>query len=258
MSVEFFVFRMSDQIEFKKIGDTGSTLLMLHGWKHSHYNLLDLAKFLAKDYQVYLLDLPGFGKAPMISEDSSTSDYVDFIKNFIEQEKITPVLIGHSFGGRISVKLAAEYPELLDKKLVLIGTPGFPRRKNLYQTLRVFSLKYLAKILKLIDSVFSTKFFQNYFVPKFGSADYQQAGSLRKLLVKTVNENLSSFAEQIKLKTLLLWGETDEQAGLEQAHSYHSAIKDSELRIVKYHGHEPFADVGAHYCAKIIREFLKS
>ncbi len=243
-------------IQFKKLGTHGESLLMLHGWQHSQANLLDLAKFLSKDYQVYLLDLPGFGKTPMLSEEASTADYVQYVKQFIEQEKITPILIGHSFGGRISVKLAALYPEILAEKLVLIGTPGFPQRKTLWQTTRLKFLKYFSKTLKFIDQIVRTSFFKNYFVPKFGSSDYQRAGELRKLLVKTVNENLSEYAVKIKQKTLLLWGANDTQAGIEQANAYQQAIANSELRVLAYQGHEPFADVGAHYCAKIIRQFL--
>lgn len=243
-------------IQFKKLGETGESVLMLHGWQHSHANLLDLAKFLSKDYQVYLLDLPGFGKTPMLSEEASTADYVQYVKSFLEQEGITPTLIGHSFGGRISVKLAALYPEIIDEKLILIGTPGFPQRKTFWQASRLKLLKYFSKTLKVIDAVIRTNFFKNYFVPKFGSSDYQQAGNLRKLLVKTVNENLSEFAVKIRKKTLLLWGANDTQAGLEQAYAYKEEIHNSELRVLAYQGHEPFADVGAHYCAKIIREFL--
>ncbi len=244
-------------ILFKKLGTTGATLLMLHGWQHSQANLLDLAKFLSKDYQVYLLDLPGFGITPSLSEEASTADYVQFVRRLIEQENINPILIGHSFGGRIAVKLAALYPEILAEKLILIGTPGFPQRKTPWQATRLKVLKYFSKTLKLIDQVFRTSLFKNYFVPKFGSSDYQRAGELRKLLVKTVNENLSEYAVKIKQKTLLLWGANDTQAGMEQAKAYNEAIDNSELRVLAYQGHEPFADVGAHYCAKIIREFLK-
>ena len=249
---------MTNVASFKKIGSSGPELLLLHGWQHSIENLWELGKCLSKTYQVYLLELPGFAGLALPSKDWSTADYVQYIREFIEENKIKPVLIGHSFGGRLAVKLAALYPDLLADNLILIGTPGVPSAQNPLKKLRLFLLKYSAKLLKLCDRIFKSSFFENKFVPRFASADYKQSGELKALLVRTLKENLTDFASRIDKRTLLLWGQFDRQAPLDQARAYRDLIRKSELKILPYHGHEPFGDVGAHYCSKIISRFLNA
>lgn len=250
---------MPSAASFKQLGQAMSNdkapLLLLHGWQHSIENLWGLGQALSQKHSVYLLDLPGFGDAPIQSEDWSTADYVRFVHAFIQQEGIKPIVVGHSFGGRITVKLAALYPEAIADQIVLIGVPGLPRASLKKKVRRLF-LRYLAKSIKLFDRVFRTKFFLNSFAPRYGSTDYKNAGRLKNLFVKTVNEDLTQFAAKVKQKTFLLWGKNDFEAPLEQAHAYNELIIDSRLQVLPHHGHEPFADVGAHYIARLINEFI--
>lgn len=247
---------MPANANFKKLGTRGEVLLLLHGWQHSIDNLWLLAKILSSCCQVYLLDLPGFGKTPYDPAMKATADYVQFIKRFITEQNIKPVLLGHSFGGRIAVKLAALYPELLADKLILMGVPGLHNKRSLKKRCYLYCIKYSGKLLKLIDFIFRTKLFKNKFATRFGSRDYQNAGALRDLFVQVINEDLSPFAAKIRKKTLLLWGKNDYEAPLSQAHGYQELINDSHLYILAYHGHEPFQDAGAYYLTKLIREFL--
>ena len=244
---------------FKHLGQAVSKedapLLLLHGWQHSIQNLLSLGQALSAEREVYLLDLPGFGNAPIQSEDWSTAEYVRYVHDFIQSQGIKPIVLGHSFGGRITVKLAALYPEAIADKIILIGVPGLPR-SSLWKKTRRLYLRYLAKSIKLFDLIFRTKFFLNHFAPRFGSTDYKNAGRLKNLFVKTVNEDLTQFAAKIKKEAFLLWGKNDFEAPLEQAYGYKELIVDSTLQVLPHHGHEPFADVGSHYVARLIKEFI--
>jgi len=238
------------------------TLVLLHGWGRSLLALRPLGELLATRCRVVLLDLPGFGLSPLpegASNDGGgwgTFDYSERVKRYLDHAGISSaVLIGHSFGGRLSVQLASRYPDLA-KGLVLIGSHGLKRKRTPIEDLKLKAIRTLGSIAKKIDGAVGTRIFAHYFAPRFGSADYKAAGELRKTLVKTVNEDLSAEASSIKAPTLLLWGEDDTQTPLDLADSFRTLIKDSELHVFPNKGHEPFSDVGAHLMAVYIEDFL--
>jgi len=244
------------------IKEGSPTLVLLHGWGRSLLALRPLGELLATRCRVVLLDLPGFGLSPLpegASNDGGgwgTFDYSERVKRYLGQAGISSaVLIGHSFGGRLSVQLASRYPDLA-KGLVLIGSHGLKRKRAPIEDLKLKAIRTLGSIAKKIDGAVGTRIFAHYFAPRFGSADYKAAGELRKTLVKTVNEDLSAEASSIKAPTLLLWGEEDTQTPLDLANSFRALINDSELHVFPNKGHEPFSDVGAHLIAAYIEDFL--
>lgn len=246
------------------LGTTGPTVVLLHGWGRSLQALRPLGELLAKDFKVVLIDLPGFGRSPLppgASNDGGgwgTEEYAERVKAFLDQSGISQcTLLGHSFGGRISVQLASRYPSLVSS-LVLVGSHGLKRQRPFSQEIRVRWIKLLVSIAKSVDGVTGSRFFAHYLAPKFGSRDYKAAGDLRKTLVKTVNEDLSAQAATIKTPTLLLWGADDQETPVDLARSFNSLIEGSELHIFPNKGHEPFADVGSHLLARYITTFLSS
>lgn len=245
------------------LGSTGPQVVMLHGWGRSLEALRPLGELLAKDNRVTLIDLPGFGRSPLPPEASndgggwSTLDYAERVKAWLDQNGIKQcTLIGHSFGGRISVRLASKYPELASS-VVLIGSHGLKRQRPLNEEVRARAIRLLVTIAKKVDGLTGSRFFAHYLAPKFGSVDYQAAGELRRTLVKTVNEDLAVEATSIKAPTLLLWGADDPQTPLDIARQFNALIKNSELHIFPNKGHEPFADVGSHLIAEYIERFLQ-
>lgn len=251
-------------IHSETLGTNGPTIVMLHGWGRSLFALRPLGELLAKDFKVVLIDLPGFGRSPLppgASNDGGgwgTDEYAERVKAFLDQSGITQcILLGHSFGGRISVQLASRYPSLVSG-LILVGSHGLKRKRALTDELRVRWIKTLVTIAKSVDGLTGSRLFAHYLAPKFGSRDYKAAGDLRKTLVKTVNEDLSAKAATIKTPTLLLWGADDKETPIDLAKSFNALIAESELHIFPNKGHEPFADVGSHLLAHYISTFLSS
>ena len=82
-------------------------ILILHGWNLSAEKFRPLQRELEKQrYKVYGMDLPGFGKAVMPKKPLFLSDYVTFVASYLKSKKIDrAVIIGHSFGGRVAIKL---------------------------------------------------------------------------------------------------------------------------------------------------------
>ena len=88
---------------------TGPVLLFLHGWQDNLHSFDGLAPYLKDDFRIVRLDLPGSGKTEFPKGSWDLDDYVSFVKKFTEKLDIKPyAVIGHSFGGLISLKIAGE------------------------------------------------------------------------------------------------------------------------------------------------------
>ena len=73
---------------------------------------------------------------------------------------------------------------------------------------------------------------QEHIKKHIGSVDYRNASDvMRKVLVKTVNEDLSNCAKKIKVPTLLIWGECDTEAPLEDAKKLEMLLEDVGLIV---------------------------
>lgn len=178
-----------------------NNLVFLHGWGVDKSCFSSLLKYFDQENTIFF-DLPGFGCETVPKRPWGILDYAEFAKDKIEPGSI---LIGYSFGGRVAISLAVNYPELVDK-LVLIASGGLRKK---------FSLK--RRINRLL---------------KRDSRDYLSAGALRPTFVKVVNEDLKSELKKIKQKTLILWGEDDAELPLWMAKKMNKLVKKSKLIIM--------------------------
>ena len=107
------------KLHYRKIGDKGTPLFILHGLFGSSDNWQTLAKRFAEHFTVYLVDQRNHGRSPHSIEfnyDLMVSDFAELIDD-LGLEKIN--LLGHSMGGKTAIGFAAEYPELLNKLIVV-------------------------------------------------------------------------------------------------------------------------------------------
>lgn len=234
----------------------GIPLVMLHGWGQSHQSLIPLAELLTDISNPCLVDLPGFGQTPPPSAIWSAHHYAKELIEHLDSKGIQEFfLLGHSFGGKVSLCTALNFPNKV-KKLVLIAPSGLRAKKALGHRIKMRSIVSAGKVLKKYDNVFGTEYFSNYFVPKFGSSDYRNAGQMRSILVKSVNEDLSDSVKEIKTETLLLWGERDTETPLEMGQRLSKLMPNAQLCSFAHHDHQLFQDVGAHLCVRYIKPFL--
>lgn len=258
----------------------GRPLLMLHGWNRAGRDLKPLARLLSRDRSVHLVDLPGFGASPLPEEPSTdaegrstgeqssvispvpgaawgTHEYGELMVRYFQSIGIQSFdLLGHSFGGRICLRIASAHPDRVGA-MVLIASHGLQLPKPFRAAVRSSMLRMVRRIIRLVDTTFNTKWYTAKFVPFFGSRDYLNAGPLRSVLVKTVNEDQSENCRWIKAPTLLLWGALDTETPLAMGRRFRDLIEGSRLITLDNHGHDPFQDVGAHLCAFHIESFLR-
>ena len=122
-------------------------VLLLHGYLADKNSFIYQINDLAKNFNVYAIDLKGFGENKEMDFPYSLSDYVLDVKNFIINNGIVcPHIIAHSFGGRIALKLCAENPNLVDK-IVLTGCAGLKPKRTLKYRVKVGVFKVLSKFV---------------------------------------------------------------------------------------------------------------
>ena len=200
--------------------------LALHGWRRDHHDFDQILEGL----DAIALDLPGFGAAAAPAEAWTTADYAAAIVPLLDEMEPNPVILGHSFGGRVAVRMGELVPSRLGG-LVLTGVPlvraaGAPVRRppravRLGRALHRFHLLGDDRMEALRQ--------------RYGSADYRAAtGTLRTVLVKAVGEDgrygdsLAAFPGPVAL----VWGEVDTAAPLSGARLALERCRQGQLAVL--------------------------
>lgn len=244
--VKYFCFGPMQSVAGEKC------LLFLHGWRSNKEVWRHIMNQVVKlsGYQVYAIDLPGFGKSALPKTAWSVGDYVELVKEFIQKENLKNViLVGHSFGGRIGIKLASRFPNLVSK-LVLVDSAGFVLEAR-YKGL----VSLAAKIAK---PFFAPKFMQGLRASVYrvlGSEDYLATPKLQETYKKVISEDLSADMQNVLIPTLLIWGEDDKDTPVEYGRKMEANIKKSKLKILPKAGHFSFLDQPENFL-KILNEFI--
>ena len=217
-------------INFEYYDNSSNTsLVFLHGWGQNIEMMLPLAKPFLKKYNCLLLDLPGFGQSSEPPFAWSLYDYADMLNELFKKLKIKKViLIGHSFGGKVSLVYALKYKPL---KLVLLASPFMQKIKK--PTLKT-------RFYKIVKNTPGLRIFEEAVQKKVGSTDYNNATPLmREVLVKHVNFDLCEYLPNIKCPTLLIWGTRDEAVSYSDALVLEKLIPNAGL--VTYEGATHYA-----------------
>ena len=232
-----------------------------HGWGQTHANLLPLASSLQNFANHWLLDLPGFGASISPNNIWGSSDYAnstaDWIANHIPLT--SPIIwVGHSFGGKIGINLAAKYPNLISG-LFLIAAPGIPKPRNLIKKIIISSKITTFKLLKILNKLLNNDKYSDWLKTKFGSPDYRNASpNMRSILVKAVNENLSTLATQIVCPTELLYGENDTETPVIIGQKFNQLINNSKLHILPQQDHYSVLSEAKHQVIYLLKQFIYS
>jgi pimeloyl-ACP methyl ester carboxylesterase len=237
-----------------------------HGWGQSHASLLPLAISLQSFAHHWLIDFPGFGSspAPTISDDSTehvwgSGDYANLIEEWIKNtlpKNVAKIWVGHSFGCRVGLNLAAKNKTLL-KGLFLIAAAGIPKPSSFLQK-SIKSMKIsLFKIIKNMLLITNNHSCLNHLKTKVGSVDYKNADpEMRKILVKIVNEDLSEQARKINCPTELAYGSQDTETPVVIGERLQKIIKNATLHIIPAKDHYTIVANDMHQITYLIKKFI--
>ena len=209
----------------ERTGTASSRVLALHGWGRSRADLLPVVQGL----DALVPDLPGFGASPPPPEPWGTEQYAEQLAQVLGGRSW--LLVGHSFGGRVAVQLAARHPSLV-AGVVLTGVPllrtgGSGRAPLAFR---------VAKRLHAAGLVSDARMEQQR--QRHGSADYRAAtGVMRGTLVRTVSEDYRDLLPGISAPVRMVWGAKDTAAPLAMAREAQALLPAAELVVSETSGH---------------------
>ena len=243
-----FMFKYKDiNINYKDYGNkNGDAIVYLHGWGQNIQMMEPIANPFEDNNRLIIIDLPGFGKSEEPKDTWLLDDYVEMVHELLKELKIdNPYLIGHSFGGKISIIYASKYKV---KKLILLASPYKVKIKK--QSAKVKLLKKLKKIpgFKTIAEKAKTK---------MGSVDYRNASPMmRTILVKHINTDVTELLSKIKCPTIAIWGTNDEAVPYQDGIELEKHIKD--FGLVTYEGCTHYAYLERlNQTVRVLQSFIK-
>ena len=236
---KFFTYH-SVRLHYTDCGE-GHPLLLLHGWGCNTTTFNAIRPFLEARFRVLTLDFAGFGQSDEPREVWGVEEYTRSVEALAKAEGIeNPILIGHSFGGRVSIVYASRNKT---QKIILVDAAGVKPRRSLSYYRKVYTFKLLKRILPLIVGRKRAEAMIEARRSKAGSSDYNQATPMmRAILSKCVNEDLCHLMPKIEAPTLLFWGEKDTATPLADATRMEKLIPDAGLVTVSGAGHFSFLE----------------
>lgn len=220
---------------------SGRDVLILHGWGANIAAVRPIMKAYENNFRVWAIDLPGFGASDMPGEDWDVYSYAKLVKKFADKAGIeNPILIGHSFGGRLCIILAGK--KMLNiRKIILVDSAGVKPVHGAGYHAKVYAYKFMKKA-----AAFAGRFSESAeekIKGMFGSADYKNANPvMRKVMVRTVNEDLQYLMPKIEQPTLLIWGENDDATPVSDGKIMEKLIRDAGLVVLSGAGHFSYLD----------------
>ena len=213
---------------------TGKDVVLLHGWGQNKEMMGKIMEHLKEDFHVVALDFPGFGESDNPPVAWGVEDYEDLLHKFNQELNITkPILIGHSFGCRVAIRYAADYPDDINK-MVLTGAAGIRPKRGLDYHIKTKAYKAGKWMLKVTGQTDRLEELQK----NSGSEDYRNAeGIMRPTFVKVVNDDISDILKDVKCSTLLVWGENDTAAPLWMGQQMEKEMPDAGLAVFENDDH---------------------
>lgn len=240
------------RVAYRDVGSAGERLplVLLHGWGASLDVMAGVRDGLAADFRVLSFDLPGFGESSPPPAAWGSDDYARLLLAALDALGVERAhLVGHSFGGKVAIRMAVERPERLGR-LVLVDSAGIRPMRTLGYHARVAAYRGARRL------VGSTPL-RGWLEARVGSTDYRAAGTLRPTLVRSVNEDLRPLLPRVAAPTLLVWGERDEDTPLENGQLMERLIPNAGLVVFAGAGHFAFGDDLPRFCW-LVTNFLKS
>lgn len=192
------------------------TIVFLHGWGENASAFLFVAKRLKEQgFTCVLPDFAGFGETPEPEYVYTVNDYTSDVLRLLDNLGIKrAIFVGHSFGGRVCIDIAANYKERV-QKLVLVDSAGCrPRRKPQY-----YFKVFLHKILRKLG-----------FEGLKGSSDYRMLSPVMKQTFKNVvNHFQDDDLIRIDCETAIFWGKEDKDTPPFMARRIAKRVQNSSL-----------------------------
>jgi pimeloyl-ACP methyl ester carboxylesterase len=231
-------------------------ILIIRGWRSDDKEWQAVKKFLKRENsEVLSPDLPGFDNAPKITRPWTINDYKNWLLRYTKEKEWKKFnVLGHSFGGAIAAKFAADCPEKVENLILcapaIFGTKSV-KSISYYltaQTLRgFFYFPGLRKHFPAVKTKLSSLGIKRY---------YFEEGVMRKTLLNLRKENYNMLLGNVRAETLIVWGEKDDSISVKYAEKIKKKIKKTKLVVFPLIKHHPHKEVPEKLAKEIIK-FIK-
>ncbi|HLV77664.1 MAG TPA: alpha/beta fold hydrolase [Marinobacter sp.] len=255
---KFVTIREGDtdlNIHYNDTESGNEVVVMLHGsgpgasgWANFSRNIQPLTD---AGYRVILLDSPGWSKSDSIVNEGSRSHLnARILKGLVDALGLKKIhIIGNSMGGHSAVAFTLEYPEFVDKLILMGGgtgggslfTPmpaeGIKRIGQLYRNPTMDNLKEMMAIFVYDTSALTEELFQTRLNNILARKDHLEN------FVKSSQANPKQFPDvsprlgEIQSETLIVWGRDDRFVPMDTGIRLVNGIPRSELHIFNRCGH---------------------
>ncbi|MCC7213170.1 MAG: alpha/beta hydrolase [Candidatus Brocadia sp.] len=230
------------------------TMVFLHGWGgriDSWQNQIQF--FESNGFNCIAMKMPGFD-FPEPPINWGIPEYAEYVINNLPDKDSAYILVGHSFGGRVSVYLASHHPKIVEK-LVLTDAAGLNLEVHSGRKVLITFSQLANKVQETLPLV---KSMRSLLRKLLGSKNFREASPVMREVMKTVvNLDLQENLPLIRAKTLIVWGELDKTTPILMANAFHKGIHGSQLKVVSGAGHAPHRTHTKEW-NEIVLHFLKS
>ena len=233
----------------------GDTVVLLHGWGCDHTIWKTTIETLLPHRRVIAVDFAGFGNSNEPTTVWGVEEYTRSIEALLQSLGVVrPTLIGHSFGGRVSIVYASRNEVA---NVILTDAAGVKPKRSLNYYRKVYTFKLLKNTLPLLIGRQKAQMIIDQRRQKAGSSDYNRATpTMRAILSKCVNEDLCHLMPKVTAPVLLFWGDKDTATPLADAHKMERLMPNAGLVVAEGAGHSAMLEQPALWLATL-KSFLK-
>lgn len=235
----------------------GFPIVFGHGWGRDHQDFVPVAELLGDTAKIIMVDFPGFGQSAHPAAAWDTQDYAQATKAFLENELgIKRFLwVGHSFGGRVGLRLAQMSDCPVEHLFIVAGAgvkPPAPVAKRIRGKWRSWNFKRRKARAQNEEEMIALE-------KEFGSQDYidSRKTGMREIFIKTVNEDQSAFVASISCPTTLLYGSRDTETPPDVGKLLHELIPHSIYLECPEFDHHSILSRGRHQLTLLLRDALE-
>ena len=210
----------------------GDTVVLLHGWGCDRNIWRPTVEFLGNSYRIIAVDFAGFGQSQEPNRVWGVEEYTRSIEALMQELGVeSPILFGHSFGGRVSLLYASRNR---CSGVVLTDAAGVRPKRSFSYYRKVYTYKLMKHLLPLLIGEHKAQMLLEQRRAKSGSSDYNRASQMmRAILSKCVNEDLCHVMPKIEASTLLFWGDRDTATPLSDGQKMERLIANSMLVVAE-------------------------
>lgn len=264
-----------------RIAGSGPALLLIHGVGDNSKAWEPVHAKLAQRFTVIAPDLLGHGESDKPRADYSLAAFANGMRDLLAALGIDRVtVVGHSFGGGVAMQFAYQYPQLVDR-IVLVSAGGVAQDVSV--ALRLAAMPMGAEALRLLRApgvmpairllgravggvLGSTKFGRDAADAVDLLEGFQDPAALSAFArtLRSVVDGRGQFVTMLDRSYLMqsvplqiIWGEDDMTIPVDHAHRVHAAMPGSRLEIFERSGHIPFHDHPDRF-VEVVERFIDS